>query len=49
MRPEEKSMKSFKEICKADGEALAKYYEEQWDADKIYEMATGEKICSTRR
>lgn len=32
-----------KEICKADGEALAKHFEEEYDADKIIEIATGEK------
>lgn len=37
----EQSIERAKSICEADGEALAKYYEENWDADKIMEMAHG--------
>jgi hypothetical protein len=43
MTPEEKSIELFKEICKADGEALAKDFEEEYDADKIIEIANGQK------
>lgn len=39
MTKEEQSIERAKSICEADGEALAKYYEENWDADKIREMA----------
>ena len=35
MTKEEQSIERAKSICEADGEALAKYYEENWDADKI--------------
>lgn len=35
MTKEEQSIERAKAICEADGEALAKYYEENWDADKI--------------
>jgi hypothetical protein len=35
MTEEENSIERAKSICEADGEALAKYYEENWDADKI--------------
>ena len=39
MTKEEQSIERDKSICEADGEALAKYYEENWDAEKIREMA----------
>lgn len=35
MTKEERSIERAKTICEADGEALAKYYEENLDADKI--------------
>ena len=35
MTKEEQSIERAKTICEADGEALAKYYEENLDADKI--------------
>lgn len=41
--PEEKRIGRVKEICKADGETSAKYFEEEYDADKVIEIATGEK------
>lgn len=43
MTQEEKSVQRSKEICEADGEALAKYYEENWNADKILKMAHEER------
>lgn len=39
MTLEDQSIERAKSICEADGEALAKYYEENWDAEKIMEMA----------
>lgn len=39
MSPEEKSIQRAKEICEADGEALAKHFEEKYDAEKIIEIA----------
>ena len=46
MTPEEQSIERAKEICEADGEALAKYYEENWDADKIRDMAQGQTLTN---
>lgn len=34
-----RAVQRAKEICESDGEALAKYYEEKWDYDKIQEIA----------
>ena len=39
MSPEEKSIQRAKVICEADGEAIAKHFEEKYDADKINEIA----------
>lgn len=39
MSPEEKSIQRAKEICEADGEAIAKHFEEKYDAEKIIEIA----------
>lgn len=39
MTLEEQSIERAKSICEADGEALAQYYEENWDANKIIEMS----------
>ena len=47
MTPEENSMKRFEEICEADGEALAKHYEEKLDTDNILEMAQEETWIRT--
>jgi hypothetical protein len=35
MTTEEQSIERAKSICEADGEALAKYYEENYNADEI--------------
>ena len=43
MTQEEKSVQRAKELMSADGEALAKHYEEKWDASKIIEMAQEER------
>lgn len=39
MTPEEKSIQRAKEICEADGEAIAKHFEEKYDAVKIFKIA----------
>lgn len=39
MSPEEKSIQIAKEISEADGEAIAKHFEEKYDAEKIIEIA----------
>lgn len=39
MTEEENSLQRAKELCEADVEASAKYYEDNWNADKIIEMA----------
>ena len=46
MSKEEQSIDRAKSICEADGEALAKYFEENWDADKILlDDKQNELIC----
>lgn len=40
---EQRSIERVKEICKADGEKLAKYFEEEYDADKVVEIADSEE------
>ena len=39
MTPEEKSIQRAKEICEADGEAIAKHFEEKYYAVKIIEIS----------